>query len=246
MSMFAEADFEPFDFYRIFLGDKSWVYTLEIVFRTTVMYLYALLLLRLLGKRGIGEFTPFDHVIVVAMGASIGDPMYMPDVPLLHGMIVLTMVVLFQRFILRLEDRYPRLEHLLEGEPRRVVDNGVLDLRGLIREDFSREDLFQALREAGVEHLGQVKWAFLEPSGRVSVGQFPPDQVRPGLLVLPPYDDCVPEGMQVTEPPIERSRLVCWNCGQVVEVAAAERLNPCSRCGRDQWLTAHGGPTTQE
>ena len=240
--MFAAAEFEPFDFYRIFLGDKSWVYTLEVAFRTLVMYGYALLLLRLLGKRGIGEFTPFDHVIVVAIGSSVGDPMFMPDVPLLHGMVVLTLVVLLQRGILRLEDRIPQLEHLLEGEPRRVVDNGVLDLRGLDQEDFSREDLFLALRESGVEQLGQVKWAFLEPSGRVSVGRFPPNEVRPGLLVLPPYDDALPDDMRVKEPPAERTRLVCWNCGQGVELAAAGQLNACPRCDRDQWLTAHGGP----
>jgi uncharacterized membrane protein YcaP (DUF421 family) len=240
--MFAAAEFEPFDFYRIFLGDKSWVYTLEVAFRTLVMYGYALLLLRLLGKRGIGEFTPFDHVIVVAIGSSVGDPMFMPDVPLLHGMVVVTLVVLFQRVILRLEDRIPRLEHFLEGEPRRVVDHGMIEQGGLDREDFSRADLFLALREAGVEHLGQVKWAFLEPSGRVSIGKFPPDEVRPGLLVLPPYDDVLPEEMRVTAPPEGRERLVCWNCGQGIEVAAAGRLNPCPRCGRDQWLTAHGGP----
>jgi uncharacterized membrane protein YcaP (DUF421 family) len=238
--MFAEADFEPFNFYRIFLGDKSWVYVLEVAFRTLVMYTYALILLRLLGKRGIGEFTPFDHAIVVAIGSSIGDPMFMPDVPLVHGMVVLTLVVLFQRVILRLEDRVPRLEHFLEGEPQRVVDHGALMLEGLNREDFSRADLFLALREAGVEHLGQVKWAFLEPSGRVSIGKFPPDEVRPGLLVLPPYDDELPEDVRVTEAAGGPERLVCWNCGQMVEVAG--QLNPCPRCGRDQWLTAHGGP----
>ncbi len=57
-----------FDLYRIFLGDQPPGFFLEIMFRTVVMYLYVLLLLRLLGKRGMGQLSPFEFTIIIALG----------------------------------------------------------------------------------------------------------------------------------------------------------------------------------
>jgi uncharacterized membrane protein YcaP (DUF421 family) len=54
------------------------------------MYLYALLLVRLLGKRGMGQLAPFDFVIIIALGSAVGYPMFYPDVPVLHAMAAIT------------------------------------------------------------------------------------------------------------------------------------------------------------
>ena len=95
--MVAASEFTPFDVERMFVGTKSWLFTLEIVARTALIYGYALLLVRWLGKRGVGNLTPFDHIIIVALGSSVGDPMFYPDVPLLHAMTTITVVIALQR-----------------------------------------------------------------------------------------------------------------------------------------------------
>jgi uncharacterized membrane protein YcaP (DUF421 family) len=173
------------DFGRILFGDFSWSFTLEILVRTVVMYLYTLAIARVLGKRGLGHLSPFELVIIVALGSAVGDPMFYPDVPLLHGILVITVVVILQRVLEEFTERSRPLEILIESKPRRLVADGVVDAEALDKEELTQAELFTALRENGIENLGQVRLAYLEPSGSISVFKFEGDSARPGRSVLP-------------------------------------------------------------
>jgi uncharacterized membrane protein YcaP (DUF421 family) len=174
-----------FDPIQMLVGDFSWSFTLEIVLRTIVMYSYTLAVVRVLGKRGLGHISPFELVIIVALGSAVGDPMFYADVPLLHGIIVITVVVALQRALEEITERSPRLEMVLESKARLMVDHGVIDEEALEREDFSETELFSALREREIEHLGQVRLAYLEPSGVITVFKVEGDHVPRGRSVLP-------------------------------------------------------------
>lgn len=119
-----ESDYEPFDLRRMFIGDFSALLMAEIAVRTIVMYVFALLIIRLLGKRGMGQLTPFEYVIVFAIGSATGDPMLYPEVPLLHGMIALTVVVLLQRIVLEALKRNPGVEHVVDSAPALIIERG--------------------------------------------------------------------------------------------------------------------------
>jgi uncharacterized membrane protein YcaP (DUF421 family) len=174
-----------FDPIRTLVGDFSWEFTLEIVLRTVIMYTYTLIIVRVLGKRGLGHLSPFELVIIVALGSSVGDPMFYADVPLMHGIIVITVVVALQRVLQEITERSPRFEAFLESKARRLVKSGVLDEEALHHEDLSERELFSALREREVEHLGQVRLAYLEPSGVITVFKVDEDHVTTGRSVLP-------------------------------------------------------------
>ena len=174
-----------FDPIRMLVGDFSWEFTLEIVLRTVIMYSYTLAVVRVLGKRGLGHLSPFELVIIVALGSAVGDPMFYADVPLVHGFIVITVVVGMQRFLEEITERSPRLEEFLESKARRLVKGGVVDAEALGREDLSETELFSALREREVEHLGQVRLAYLEPSGVITVFKVDEEHVSPGRSILP-------------------------------------------------------------
>jgi uncharacterized membrane protein YcaP (DUF421 family) len=174
-----------FDLGEILVGDFSWEFTLEIVFRTVVMYSYTLAVVRFLGKRGLGHLSPFELVIIVALGSAVGDPMFYPDVPLLHGVVVITVVVALQRLLEELTERSEPIETFLESKARRLVGGGVIDEEAMEHEDLSERELFSALREHQVEHLGQVKFAYLEPSGVITVFKVDDDAVPKGRSVLP-------------------------------------------------------------
>jgi uncharacterized membrane protein YcaP (DUF421 family) len=174
-----------FDPVNMLVGDFSWEFTLEIVLRTVIMYSYTLLVVRLLGKRGLGHLSPFELVIIVALGSAVGDPMFYADVPLLHGIIVITVVVAIQRVLQELTERSPRLETLLESKVQRLVKDGIVDQGALDQEDLSETELFSALREREVEHLGQVRLAYLEPSGAITVFKLDNELASIGRSVLP-------------------------------------------------------------
>jgi uncharacterized membrane protein YcaP (DUF421 family) len=175
-------DFDPI---RMLVGDFSWEFTLEIVLRTVIMYTYTLAIVRVLGKRGLGHLSPFELVIIVALGSAVGDPMFYPDVPLLHGMIVITVVVAMQRALEEITEHSPRVEAILESRVRSLIKGGVIDRTALERENLSETELFSALRDREVEHLGQVRLAYLEPSGVITVFKVVEEPAPEGKSVLP-------------------------------------------------------------
>ncbi|CAM5246518.1 hypothetical protein SSTU70S_01534 [Stutzerimonas stutzeri] len=82
--------------------------------------------------------------------------------------------------------RSPRFGSWLEGKPVTIIRDGLYELHSLNRHDISADEFFMELRQQGVEHLGQVRLGILETDGDVSLFFHTPDQVRPGLSVMPP------------------------------------------------------------
>jgi uncharacterized membrane protein YcaP (DUF421 family) len=226
-----------FDLQRIFLGDAPPLFLLEIVFRTSVLYIYTLLLLRLLGKRGVKQLTFFEFAIILALGSAVGDPMFYDDVPLLHGALVVTVIVLVQRAIVILTEKNKRLEVLFESSARRLIKNGVLELRGLEKEKLSKDEVFSHLRGAGLTHLGQVERAYLETSGSISIWKKKPEDVQPGLTLMPDEDPDYPTLYPAGNAVPKNTLYVCQQCGRTQEFKGGEVFTICE-CGHKGWLEA--------
>ena len=158
-----------FDLHRIVIGDLPWSFYGEILLRTATLFLFALVLIRTMGKRSLGQMSTFDFVIIIALGSAVGDPMFYDDVPLLYGMVVVVVVVAMERFLALLSTRRDAIEKFIDSTPTILIRDGVVDVDALRRELMSRSELFQALRINGVDTLGDVELAVLEPSGHVSI-----------------------------------------------------------------------------
>lgn len=163
---------QPFDWYRIFLGDLSPLFTLEIVFRTTFMYLFTVLMARMIGKRGMAQITPFEFIIVIILGSATGDPMLYPNVPLIHGMAIISTIVVLERIYAYISQKSLKVEELVESNPALIIRQGKI-LKGTLEEaSFSKENLMMELRQHGITDIGYVKEAYLEPSGKLSVFKY--------------------------------------------------------------------------
>jgi uncharacterized membrane protein YcaP (DUF421 family) len=230
-----------FDLERIFVGDLPIAFTLEVIFRTGVIYVYTLLVIRLLGKRGLSQISPFEFVIIIALGSAVGDPMFYPDVPILHSMAVITFVVGLQKGLVKLSERSERFETFVESRTTRMVKDGRIELENLKREDLAPDELFASLREAGVEHLGQVKRGYLEISGRVSVLPYAADAVRPGLPLYPRRDGELPQVSRAGDVPPAEGPFACVSCGESPMFSAGSALPRCPRCASDEWVPASMG-----
>lgn len=223
------ADYE-FDLVRIFFGDKPPLFFLEVAFRTLVIFSYTLLLLRWMGKRGMGQLTPFEFAIIVALGSAVGDPMFYDDVPLLHTMLVIAIIIGLQRFLSYITETNKTIESWIEGEAVCLVQQGIINMHKLQGERLSQTELFDALRTQGIVHLGQVRAAYLERSGRISVIRAQPTHA--GLCILPIEDqDCEVSPWRLTA-----SQNCCANCGKLF--AASDPVGYCSHCGSTQQIPA--------
>ena len=158
-----------FDLSRIFFGDLPPLFLFEIALRTAVLFGYTLIILRIVGHRGLGQLSMAEFTLIIALGSAVGDPMMYADVPLLHGMFALTMMVLLQRFMTHLTMRSKRVRQVFEGETIRLVKDGAFDLDGVRSAHMSAKEIFAELRQGGAEDLTQVKRAYLETDGKVSV-----------------------------------------------------------------------------
>ncbi len=176
----------PFDWMRLMLGEPPPTFLLEIVVRVLFIYVFALLMMQVMGKRGRRQMNPLEFLIVIALGSAVGDVMFYPEVPLTYAALVVALIVLIGALVARLEARFEGFGKLLESEPTVLVQAGVVMLENLRRERISRGELFSELREAGVEQLGQVRVAILELSGNVSVFRYPSEQVLEGDNIMPP------------------------------------------------------------
>lgn len=227
----------PFDWQRIWLGDAPPLFLLEIVFRTAVIFVWLLFLLRMTGKRGLAQLSALELVIVIALGSAAGDPLFYPEVPLLHAMLALALVVGFQRVLARLIVRSERVEAFMEGQPVELVRDGVFSAAALERVNLSREDLFEKLRAQSVLQLGEIRRAYFEQDGHLTVFRHDADP-PPGLAVVPPWDL---EPPSVLDPDLPQQGFVaCLDCGRVQQ--ASGLLSGCACGGRGGWTAATTDP----
>lgn len=227
-----------FDLQRIFFGDATVGFLLEVGFRTTIMFLYLLVMLRVIGQRNIGQITMFEFGLIIALGSAAGDPMFYVDVPLVHGMVVITLITVFQRIIVILTRDHPRVERVIEGKPRRLVADGMFDMEGVRSSLLSREEIFMELRQEGIEQLGQVRRAFLELDGQVSVFRCKDDAVRAGLPVMPDGDIENFELLNAESALAEGGAYSCYHCGNTQTYEDGARLPVCHHCGEVQWIAS--------
>ncbi len=227
-----------FDLQRIFLGNLPPLIFLEIVLRTVLMYSFSLACLRILGKRSTRELTPVDVILIVALGSAVGDPMFSPDVPLLHGMLVVGLVIGLQRLAVMLANDHARIEKGIKGSPVRLVAEGVLDLKARKQAEFSRDEIFAMLREHGYTNLGQVARMYLETDGSVTHYPFPDDRAVAGLPVTPPWELEPPNEIKAGERLTESTQLGCSYCGHVIPAEQGKTVPRCPRCHRTDWVIA--------
>jgi uncharacterized membrane protein YcaP (DUF421 family) len=225
-----------FDLQRIFLGDVPIAFALEIVFRTAFLFMFTLVMLRFVGQRGIGQLSLFEFAIIIALGSAVGDPMFYPDVPLLHGMIVITVIIVLQRILILLTIRNDPVQKFVEGSPCRLVADGRVDLEGKNRAKLSSEEIFMELRRSGAEQLGQIKRAYLEADGKVSVFLFSTDEVKSGLPLLPAWDLQIPI-MHEGDTAAKSGDYACMHCGEIRQLGQNEKVTACLRCGEKEWLS---------
>ena len=208
----------PFDIPRMLLGDAPPLMLLEIVVRTLLIYFYTLLLLRWVGGRSVAQLSIVEFLMVIALGSAVGDSLFYPEVPLLHAMLVVTLVVGFDKTIDIAIRRYRNVKQFVDGSPVAVIEEGRILCDGILARRIGTMELMELLRLKGIENLGQVRVAYMEASGQLSV--FHADPAGPGLPIVPPVE------LAPRLPPDPGQHACCVNCGLVQTGADA-----CPECG---------------
>jgi uncharacterized membrane protein YcaP (DUF421 family) len=141
----------------------------EFVLRGIVVYVFLLILLRLTGKRQVGQLAPFDLVLLLVLSNAVQNSMNGGDNSLIGGLISATTLVLLNYGLGLTTFRVKRLEALVEGRPQVLIHNGKLFDDVLTKSQLTHHELNAALRQAGCSCVEDVHSAILENNGSISV-----------------------------------------------------------------------------
>jgi len=142
---------------------------LDFVLRAVVMYVMALVMIRLLGKRALGELGPFDFVVMTGVGHTVVSVALDRSIPYYEGIIILATLAGLEYIMGILALKSQTLSNLIVGRPVVLIDNGRIIRENLAREKCNVDDLMQELRKQGIRDIDEVEKGILESCGGFSV-----------------------------------------------------------------------------
>ena len=141
--------------------------------RVTILYMLVLIIMRLMGKREIGQMQPFELVIAIMIADLASVPMSDTGIPITNGIIPILALLLFQLIIAIINLKSIRIRGIICGKPSILIYRGKIDIKALYKEKITVNELQEKLRQKDIFTLGDVEYAILETSGDVSVIQKP-------------------------------------------------------------------------
>lgn len=139
------------------------------VLRACAIYALVMVLVRVSGKRAVGQFTPFDLVLLILIGNAVQNGINGGDNSLTGAAIMATTLIALNYAVAYVTSRNRKVEKFVEGVPVLLARDGQLFEAVLRRELVSREDFREALRMNGVDDVAEVELALLETKGSISV-----------------------------------------------------------------------------
>lgn len=147
------------------LSAPWWVFVL----RATAIYLMVMVLVRVSGKRAVGQFTPFDLVLLILIGNAVQNGINGGDNSLTGAALMATTLIVLNYGVALVTARSRRAERLVEGEPVVLARDGRVFAHVLRRELVSDGDFAEALRMNNIEDVADVRLALLETNGHITV-----------------------------------------------------------------------------
>ncbi len=150
---------------------------LTIFTRSILLYIAALLAMRIMGKREVGQLQPFEVVVVIMIAELAATPMGGVGIPLIYGVLPMVALVVCHGVITALSMRFQCVRNFFSGTPTVLMRHGALCEKQMRTVSMDLDDLLEGLRTAGYADPAEVDTIVLEPSGQLSV--FPRSTCRP-------------------------------------------------------------------
>jgi len=141
----------------------------ELLLRATVVYFALLVLVRISGKRTVGQFTPFDLVVVMLISEATQAALVDGEKSITGALIVVATLIALNWLLGFASARSRRIDRLVEGSPVLVARDGRIFEDALARQNVSLGDFREAMRSHGVPRDDQIRFAFLETNGEITV-----------------------------------------------------------------------------
>lgn len=146
---------------------------LVIFFRSLILYILVLIVMRFMGKREISQMQPFEFVISMTIANLATIPMEEIGTPLLYGIVPILGLLLMHILLSLLNLKSMKFREIICGKPRIIIHRGKIIEEALIKESMTLNELQERLRAYGITNIGDVEYAILETNGQLSVIEKP-------------------------------------------------------------------------
>ena len=155
---------------------------LIIGFRTVLLYVIIVIILRIMGKRELGELGVIDVVVFIVMAEVAAFALDDPNKKLIQSIVPMLILLAIQLLSSFMSLKSKKFRDLVDGDPTLIIKDGKILEKEMRKQRYNLDDLFQQLREQSIGSVHEVSIAYLEPSGSLSV--FTKDDVHPILHSL--------------------------------------------------------------
>lgn len=140
-----------------------------VFFRTLILYTFVVIVMRVMGKRQIGELQPFELVIAIMLSELAAVPMQDTGIPLIHGIIPILTLMLIEIIISFLTLKFQGFRKIMCGIPSILIEHGKINEEEMTRQRFNLNDLMEDLRMMGYLNISDIEYAIMETSGKLSI-----------------------------------------------------------------------------
>ena len=218
------------DWQRILIGQAPLEFMVEVLFRSLIILLAFLIIVRLMGKRMNGQLTLTELSVMLTLGAIVSPIMQLPDRGILLGFVVLVCALFFQRGLTWLDFKSKRVEEITQGKEIILIEDGVLQLDALKATRISKQQIYAVLRAEKIYNSQKVTRLYMEACGLFSI--YTGEEEKPGLSLFPTTDQEVHTLQHEAGPDI----VACKNCGNTLEIN--DHQEPCPVCHEVAWTQA--------
>lgn len=141
---------------------------MDVVIRATVIFFMLFLLLRLVGKRQLGQMTPFEFVSLVVLGDFVQQAVTHNDYSITGATLAVATFGFWALILGWIAQRSKRMRRLIDGEPKVLVRDGKILGAMLDQDKIPVDELLSEMRLAGIARIAEVEWAILETNGKIS------------------------------------------------------------------------------
>lgn len=163
---------------------------LVIFVRSIILYIIILIVMRMMGKREIGQLQPFELVIAIMIADLASIPMTEGGVPISNGIVPILGLLVMHLAISAINMKSIKMREIICGKPSILIYRGKIDEKMLRKERFTINELEERLRGNNVNNIGDVEYAILETSGQLTVIQKPNKRnaIPEDFNIMPEYE----------------------------------------------------------
>ena len=159
-------------------------------FRSIILYIIVLIVMRMMGKREIGQLQPFELAISIMIADLATIPMADTGIPIGNGIVPIFGLLLMHLLISLINIKSTKLREIICGKPRILIYRGKIQEKAMIKERFTINELQERIRSQNIVNLGDVEYAILETSGQITVIEKPNKRqtIPEDFGIMPEYE----------------------------------------------------------